>query len=276
MISTPPGDQEAPPLTSTDQPRLDRIMERVRRLLDLAEHPATGDEEAALASAHAAALMLRHGLDASAVRRRATGHAERIDGLEFEVSNRGGHARERCWALHLVCDALGCKGAQHWTAVKGRGIRGATRVTMTIIGPDPVLDSLRLLLPSLSLQMETHVKPALHHFTTPLPPDRTERARAAKDFRRAFYVGFGSGVAAKLRTRVAEMTEQMKGTGAELVLLDRKPLVQAEFHRRFPGLRQARPTQLDPTGYHTGHKAGLHADLSDRTLPDLTPEELTP
>jgi hypothetical protein len=251
-------------------------MERVRRLLDLAEHPGTGEEEAALASAHAAALMLRHGLDASAVRRRATGRAERVDGLEFEVSNRGGHARERCWALNLVCDALDCKGAQHWTAVKGRGFRGATRVTMTIVGPDPVLDSLRILLPSLSLQMEIHVKPALHHHTSPFTSDRTERARAARDFRRAFYVGFGSGVATKLRTRVAEMTEQVKGTGAALVLLDRKPLVQAEFDRRFPGLRRARPTQLDPAGYHTGHKAGLHADLADPTHPGHSSGELTP
>ncbi|MEO3814541.1 DUF2786 domain-containing protein [Sphaerisporangium sp. B11E5] len=274
MISIPPSgsrDQEARPLTATDQARLDRIMERVRRLLDLAEHPATGEEEAAVASAHAAALMLRHGLDASAVRRHTTGHPEQIDALEFDVSNRGGHARERCWSLHLVCDALGCKAAQHWTTTRGQGIRAATRVTMTIIGPTPVLDSLRLLLPSLTLQMETHVKPALHTYT---PPPTQDPRTATRSFRRAFYVGFGNGVATKLRTQTETLAKDLKGTTAALVLADRKPLVTQEFTRRFPNLRKARQTHLNPTGYHKGHQAGLQADLADPTLPDLPPTEL--
>ncbi|MCW2879807.1 MAG: hypothetical protein JWQ95_3907 [Sphaerisporangium sp.] len=254
-------------------------MERVRRLLDLAEHPNTGEEEAALASAHAAALMLRHGLDASAVRRGATGRSETIDGIEFEVSNRGGHARERCWALHLVCDALGCKGAQRWTGVRGRGIRSAKQVTMTVIGPEAVLESMRVLLPSITLQMENQVRPALRRFTASeleMVTGKDRRARATADFRRAFYVGFGSGVSAKLRDRVAEMTEQVKGTGAELVLLDRTALVRAEFDRRFPGLRRARTTTLDRDGYDTGRQAGRRADLNDRNLGNLPAGELTP
>ncbi|WP_214412918.1 DUF2786 domain-containing protein [Sphaerisporangium fuscum] len=362
-------------LTNTEDAARAKIMERVRRLLDLAEHPNTGEEEAAVASAHAAALMLRHGLDAAAVRRGSTGRGETIDGIEFEVSNRGGHARERCWALHLVCDALGCKGAQHWTGVRGRGIRAAKRVTMTVIGPEAVLDSLRILLPSITLQMENQVGPALQrhmtrlseatstgllasrpgeaastgtfppyraeaastdtfpgaeaastsrayragaadqsparHVTSPLvdvigrgdrnrsaPTGKTDapgtssiigagaatitaeekyrRARTSTDFRRAFYVGFGSGVSAKLRERVAEVAEQVKGTGAELVLLDRTALVQAEFDRRFPGLRRARATQLDPDGYDTGLRAGRQADLNDRNLGTMPAGELAP
>ncbi|GAA3798470.1 hypothetical protein GCM10022226_17280 [Sphaerisporangium flaviroseum] len=253
-------------------------MQRVRRLLDLAEHPNTGEEEAALASAHAAALMLRHGLDAAAIRRGTTGRVETIDGIEFEVSNRGGHARERCWALHLVCDALGCKGAQRWTGVKGRGIRSAKRVTMTVIGPEAVLDGMRVLLPSITLQMENQVRPALRRFTAAeleYVTAKDRRARAAADFRRAFYVGFGSGVATKLRDRVGEVTEQVRGTGAELVLLDRTALVQAEFDRRFPGLRPARGTTLDRDGYDTGRKAGHHADLNDRTIGGFPTGELT-
>ncbi|MBB6472919.1 DUF2786 domain-containing protein [Sphaerisporangium rubeum] len=268
-----PRDQETRPLTSTGQAHLDKIMERVRRLLDLAEHPATGEEEAAVASAHAAALMLRHGLDASAVRRHATGRPEQIDALEFDVSNRGGHARERCWSLHLVCDAMGCKAAQHWTTPQGRGIRAAVRVTMTIIGPTPVLDSLRLLLPSLTLQMEIHVKPALATYT---PPPAANRESATKSFRRAFYVGFGAGVATKIHTQTTQLAEDLKDTTAALVLADRKPLVIQEFTRRFPGLRKARQTSLNPTGYHKGHQAGLQADLADPTLPDLPSTEQLP
>ncbi|GII62536.1 hypothetical protein Skr01_26210 [Sphaerisporangium krabiense] len=249
----------------------------MRRLLDLAEHPATGEEEATLASAHAAALMLRYGLDASAVRRGTTGGAETIDGIEFEVSNRGGHARERCWALHLVCEALGCKGAHRWTGVKGRGIRGATRVTMTVIGPDLVLDGLRVLLPSLTLQMENQVRPALRrHTATALAAvtDKDRRARASADFRRAFYVGFGTGVATKLRDRVTEITTEVKGTGAELILLDRTALVEAEFNHRFPGLRPARSSPLDREGFYSGRESGQRADLNDRNLPDLAATEL--
>ncbi|WP_248963902.1 DUF2786 domain-containing protein [Sphaerisporangium perillae] len=267
------------PLKGTDAASTAKIMERVRRLLDLAEHPNTGEEEAALASAHAAALMLRYGLDASAVRRGSTGRSETIDGIEFEVSNRGGHARERCWALHLICDALGCKGAQHWTGAKGRGIRGAGRVTMTVIGPEPVLDSLRLLLPSITLQMENQVRPAVRRFVAgelEAVAGKDRRSRATSDFRRAFYVGFGSGVSTKLRERVAEVADQVRGTGAELVLLDRTALVQAEFERRFPGLRRARSTTLDAGGYHTGREAGRKADLSDRNLPDFPTGQLTP
>ncbi|WP_181871298.1 DUF2786 domain-containing protein [Sphaerisporangium album] len=259
------------PLNRGGDPASTKILERVRRLLDLAEHPGTGEEEAAVASAHAAALMLRYGLDASAVRRGSTGRAETIDGIEFEVSNRGGHARERCWALHLVCEALGCKGAQRWTGVKGRGIRAATRVTMTVIGPEAVLDGLRVLLPSLTLQMENQVRPALRRFAlTALETvtDKDRRARASADFRRAFYVGFGTGVSAKLRERVAEVAGEVRGSGAELVLLDRAALVREEFDRRFPGLRPARTTPLDRDGFYTGRESGHRADLSDRTLPD--------
>ncbi|MEU9884138.1 hypothetical protein [Sphaerisporangium sp. NPDC051011] len=103
---------------------------------------------------------------------------------------------------------------------------------MTVVGPEAVLDGLHVLLPSLTLQMENQVRPALRRFAAAAlegVTDKDRRARASADFRRAFYVGFGTGVSAKLRERVAEVADEVRGSGAELVLLDRATLVREEF-----------------------------------------------
>ena len=42
-------------------------------------------------------MMLTYGLEESAVRPQSTGKPEPIDGLDFDISNRGGHGRELCW-----------------------------------------------------------------------------------------------------------------------------------------------------------------------------------
>ena len=108
-----------------------------------------------------------------------------------------------------------------------------------------------------------------------MPAQVTAVGHGRISFRRAFYVGFGSAVAAKLRDRVTEIAQQFKGTGAELVLQDRTARVQADYERRFPGIRPVRETGVDRDGWSSGRKAGQHADLGDRSVAILAIAELT-
>src|SRR4051794_32450403 len=121
---------------------------RVRALLSRAEHPETPEAEAQACAAKAAELMMRHAIDEAALRARRGERPEPVVYWEHTVGGRDGHARARAAGLTAVVRAYG--GA---CALRGDGTYRQD-ITLLAVATESARDALRLLLPSLTLQMD--------------------------------------------------------------------------------------------------------------------------
>ncbi|MDA0636560.1 hypothetical protein OUY22_24355 [Nonomuraea sp. MCN248] len=231
-------------------------VEQVRALLDIAEGKGSDREEAQSAAALAAKILYRTGLDAETVRR---DNVSRVDTWRLPIDTSGGHHIERGEAVWMVISALGCMGCQE-------GQRRRDRVShVRIAGPAEVLESLKILLPSVLIQMEVRFGLAwrAERAESPdLPAQWLRRRRAL--FQRGFYRGYGRGLADKMRARVGEVADDVAGGPGELVLASREAAVRAEFERW--DTRPGRSYHYDEEGFERGRQAAAVADLGDRSL----------
>ncbi|MFG1943083.1 hypothetical protein [Nonomuraea sp. NPDC048826] len=230
--------------------------DQVRALLDIAEGRGSSREEAESAAALAAKILYRMGLDADTVR---GGGASRVDTWRLPIDTSGGHHIERAEAVWMVISALGCMGCQE-------GQRRRDRVShVRLAGPVEVLESLKILLPSVLIQMEVQFGLAwrAERARRPdLPAPGLRRKRTL--YQRGFYRGYGRGLADKMRARVREVADEVAGGAGELVLAGREAAVRAEFERW--DTRPGRTYHYDEDGFERGREAAAVADLGDRSI----------
>lgn len=226
----------------------DRVLERVRKLLARAEHPATPAPEAEACSEKAAALMSRYVID------RAMLDAARHVEDKPEV-RRLAVVPPYAVAKVVLLDTV-AKAFRVCVAI-GRD-RGSDGRTCTMVGFAADLAATELLFTSLLLQASTAMVAA-------------GRGRHdVKAFRRAFLIGYAQTIGVRLaraqRETVAAATADRPG--AALVLADRGDRVRAAFEAEFPRLRTMRTTVSSGGGLAAGRDAGTRADLStgDRRL----------
>ncbi|MFC9088191.1 DUF2786 domain-containing protein [Nocardiopsis dassonvillei] len=249
------------------------MVERVRGLLRMAEDPAVTDAESQAFTAKAAELMTRHAI-AEAEARAERGEApDAISRMDYTVSGVGGHGKARVRALADISAAYGCQ-----SAVRGNNSENTERV-MILVGTVSALDALRMLLPSISMQMEASAKfmssshvadiRELRNYT------RSELETERKRYYRSFVRAYGQAVAERIRefrARLQEMTspggsggpgESVDASrGAELVLLNDVHRVSEEFQKQFPQLRKHRPERThSAAGYRAGYRRGRQAEL---------------
>ncbi|WP_159944331.1 MULTISPECIES: DUF2786 domain-containing protein [unclassified Nocardiopsis] len=247
------------------------MVERVRGLLRMAEDPAVTDAESQAFTAKAAELMTRHAI-AEAEARAERGEApDAISRMDYTVSGVGGHGKARVRALADIAAAYGCQ-----SAVRGNNSENTERV-MILVGTVSALDALRMLLPSISMQMEASAKfmssshvsdiRELRNYT------RSELETERKRYYRSFVRAYGQAVAERIRefrARLQEMASpegsvgggEEPARGAELVLRDDVHRVNEEFHRQFPQLRKHRPERThSAAGYRAGYRRGRQAEL---------------
>lgn len=260
---------------STDEAR-QKMIERVRGLLRMAEDPAVTDAESQAFTAKAAELMTRHAI-AEAEARAARGEdVESVSQWEYTVSGVGGHGKSRVKALAAIAAAYGCQ-----SAVRGN-TAASTERTLIIVGTVTALDSLRVLLPSISMQMEASARySARDHVARIRELRNVERSALASErnrFYRSFVRAYGYAVAERIREFRARLAEDsagpedagsgsgeenpQAGRGAELVLREDVDRVHREFERFFPGLRPTRPERTHHrAGYRAGYRRGRSASL---------------
>jgi hypothetical protein len=230
-----------PDVTDAD----DRVLERVRKLLARAEHPATPAAEAEACSAKAAALMSRHVIDQAML------DARRPDGSQpvtRQLVVDAPYAVAKAVLLDAVARAF--RVCVAITSDADAGDRGARRCTL--VGFPADLRMAELLFTSLLLQSSAAMLAA------------TPNGAGVKAFRRAFLFGYAAAIGARLREVRRDTEEQAvaEKPGAELVLVDRHARVERAFAEQFPRLRTLRATVSDRGGVWAGHEAGTHADLS--------------
>ncbi|WP_460861913.1 DUF2786 domain-containing protein [Nocardiopsis coralliicola] len=241
------------------------MVERVRGLLRMAEDPSVTDAESQAFTAKAAELMTRHAIAEAEARAQRGEEAESVSRLDFPVSGVGGHGKARVKALAGIAAALGCQ-----SAVRGNTAANTER-TLIIVGTDTALDSLRVLLPSITLQMEASARFTARNHIADLRElrnlDRSALATERSRFYRSFIRAYGYAVAERIKELRARLREESDdadgdeggssegaagGAGADLVLRADVSRVQEDFQRRFPQLKPTRPER-------THHRAGARA-----------------
>ncbi len=257
-----------------------KMVERVRGLLRMAEDPAVTDAESQAFTAKAAELMTRHAIAEAEARVERGEEPDAISRMDYTVSGVGGHGKARVKALADIAAAYGCQ-----SAVRGNSSENTDR-TIILVGTTNALEALRMLMPSISMQMEasarfmssTHVSDIreLRNYT------RSELETERKRYYRSFVRAYGQAVAERIRefrARLQETVSPETGAGgvtdgdgenskrgAELVLRDDLHRVNEEFHKQFPQLRKHRPERThSAAGYRAGYRRGRQAELGLET-----------
>lgn len=220
----------------------DRVLQRVRKLLSRAEHPATPPAEAEACSAKAAALMSRHLIDRAMV---DAGRQDRDEPVVRRIIVEAPYVVGKVLLLNEVAKAFGIPVAI------GSGYYSAPR-RCTLVGFAGDLAMVELLFTSLLLQASTAMRLA------------SAGHPRVKAFRRSFLFGYASTVGARLKAVRQETVHEATAAapGTELMLVDRQARVDAAFQNEFPRLGNFRATMSSGSGFMAGRDAGVTADLS--------------
>lgn len=244
-----------------------KIYGRVRALLAKAEHPATPRPEAEASHAKAAELMLRYALDEATLRAEQGQAPEPVVYWEHVAAGGDGHARARSTAIGIVIQSYGGRYAR-----RGDGTYRAD-ITLLIVTTKAAREALRLLVPSLLLQMDQAGARETERYMDAVPANafnrRSDRTRWANNYFRAFLVGYADAVARRITLARAQLREEAARSASAsraLVLVGDDDRVAAEFQARFPILGKARSQRLRADGYAAGQAAGRGADIGSGHL----------
>lgn len=269
-----------------------KMVERVRGLLRMAEDPSVTDAESQAFTAKAAELMTRHAIQEAEARAERGEEPDAISRMDHVVTGLGGHGKARVKALADIAAAYGCQ-----SAVRGN-TSDTTDRTIILVGTVDALEALQLLFPSISNQMEasakfmssTHVADIreLRNYT------RSELETERKRYYRSFVRAYGQAVAERIREFRARMQEnaaqdeadgdsgeqgsqEASSRGADLVLREDVHRVQEEFQKQFPQLRKHRPERThSAAGYRAGYRRGRQAELGLETTVESGGKETSP
>jgi hypothetical protein len=219
----------------------DRMLERVRKLLARAEHPATPPAEAEACSEKAAALMSRHVIDQAML---DAGRHDDVAPVVRQLVVVTPYSLAKAALLTAVAKAFRVCVAVGGDRPEGR--------MCTLVGFATDVAMTELLFTSLLLQASTAMLKASNGHPR------------VKAFRRAFLMGYAGSVGHRLQLVQQQTAQEASAAtpGAALVLVDRSVRVESAFAEQFPSLRNIRATVSSSGGLAAGDEAGRRADLS--------------
>jgi hypothetical protein len=217
----------------------DKILDKVRKLLAMAEDPACTPAEAEAFTAKVAELIARYQIEEALLY--AANPTRDVVG-DRTVTVAAPYALNKVRLLAAVADKMGVK------AVRVRSGR-TTDVRVHLFGFDKDLDAVELLFNSLLIQ-------CVHGLLAAEVP----AGEHGKTFRHAWMVGFNAAIHRRLgeaRYRAARQA----GTSTDLVLADRSALVDQRVEQTYSHLIKGRETRVSGSGYSAGREVGNRADL---------------
>jgi len=222
-------------------------LNKIRKLLALAEDPAATPAEAEAFTEKAMVLMARHGIDeALLAEEQPSGHV-----INRRLVMPSPYSRDKATLASAISLASRCRAVLLSTQ---RGF------VVQVFGLESDVRAVDMLFTSLLVQ-------AAHEMSrTPVPSG--EHAAA---FRRSWWAGFTIAVHARLdriRREAEERAEAARPGGAApegpsvaLVLAHRSDEIDAEVARIHPNVRPARGRNLSGGGRAAGYKSGQRVDL---------------
>jgi len=230
------------------------LLERVRKLLAKAESAGVTGPEAEALTAKAAELMARYGIDRALL---AAARPETDQPANRVITVPNPWARVQAHLLCGLASAMRCQCIILPTSAPGARIH--------MFGYASDIERADLLYTSLLVQMWQGLAGAA-------VPAWASSPRA---WRRSWLLGFTTAVVARVRAAeqhaAAEATVPRagSGTGAALVLADRKQVISRAVQQAYPVTRTAKVT-YSGSGYGTGYAKGERADLGGSRLSGAT------
>lgn len=231
----------------------DRKLEQIRNLLALAENAATA-AEAANAREKAEAAIAAYGVT-DAMLAAKEGTDDHITSRIIDVP--APYAKAKVSLLGQVCDRNTVK-----VVVLTTGNSYGKGVQVCMVGYSRDLDRAELLFTSLSVQ-------ATRDVLNETPAGLRGKERTA--WRNSWLIGFINTVSQRLarlnqQARQDADTANPGGTGAELVIRDRKTDVDAHTAELYPNTRRMSGLSSGGRGGARGREAGHRADLGQNKL----------
>ena len=209
----------------------DSIREKVRAILERANHPNTPQAEAETALSLAYRLMQKYELDEYEIAKSAGKHtaSDEIKIKTFEIT--GPYRVRRGTLLYTIAKAVSCH------SYRDTDVPNHQTVVMVAYGTAKDLFALETLFQAAEL---------LALRTMPYG-DRC--------YRTSWWIGFCSGIARKLETEYRVIVKESPGVG--LVLVERAERARAKMYGDVPSLRQRASSYInDEDAYSSGRRAG--------------------
>jgi hypothetical protein len=226
---------------------LEKMTERVRGLLTLAEDESTTEHERELATVRAAEIMAKFSIDAAMLAAKADMREVPCDKT---VHFPNPYARQH---MFLYVSVLRAFGGDAVVIDSPRRYRQNDGVTLRVYGFEADLTMVDILYTSLLLQgvNQSKVVPRYEH---------------AKTWRVSFWVGYTSTITRRLAEAHRSAETQAGEPGTAIVLRDRKALVKdriAQDHGKLGKYGGSSARSQD--GYSSGRNAGERANLHNQT-----------
>jgi predicted transcriptional regulator/uncharacterized short protein YbdD (DUF466 family) len=233
-------------------------MEKIRKLLALAENASTTQDERDGAMMRATKLMIQYQIAESEV------HASAQDTTPAAIVERriaifstGGYAKERVLAMH---DAAVAYGVAAYVTIPKRPSKFAPSY-LNVIGTEQQVSALEILIPSLVLQMENAARKAWKDARSGRVYGPNELSAHRYRVIRDVMIGFGLGVAKQIESVVTEVADE--STGAALVLASDYDRANAQMAETHPDLRLITTKTFDDDALAAGIQAGREADFAN-------------
>lgn len=229
----------------------DRWLEKVRKMLTLAENPAATPAEAEAFTARAAELMAKYGIEQAMVDA-LKGKGERQVPGNRRITCAAPYASEKVALLNRLGLAMGCQCVQTRDRLPGGGL------VLHMFGFEADMQRAELLYTSLLLQQITAMR-----FAETMGDVRG----GIKAWRRSFLNGYAHAVGNRVDAIEAEARNAHEaGTDrTALVVADRKVQVGAAVAGEYPRLHTQRRS-LTGYGHRSGRAAGEAADIGGRAV----------
>lgn len=232
----------------------DKRLERVRKLLALAENSAATPAESEAFSAKAADLIAAYGIDEALL---AAKSQDRTIIERKIMTLHAPYADQKSTLAHHVGLAMGVKSV----ASQGRDSAGKKIVHLHLFGMKADIARADMLVTSLLMQASRDV------MRTPIPWGDDKAA-----YRRSWWLGFTEAVIGrvKIAERDARADSEDKfenaGTSTALVIRDRDALVSDAVREAFPNATQSRRTSTSGQGRGAGNAAGQRANIGGKSF----------
>ena len=228
----------------------DQMLDKIRKLLAMAEDAACTEAEAVAFTAKASRLIAHYGIDEALLHRSDTGPAaSRTVGLHAP------YAREKGSLLATVAVPLRCAAVLHQMPTYDANWRKTNTFSIELFGHDSDLSLVEMLFTSLLVQAGRDLLRA-----------RPPRGESAAAFRRSWWLGFAGAIGHRLAQAECEAAAEAEsrfaaaGTSTAVVLSDRSEAAELARRQAYPNLRTVNRS-LSGSGGLDGWEAGQRADL---------------
>jgi uncharacterized membrane protein YgcG len=218
------------------------IIDKVRSILDRANHPNTPQAEAETALAMAQRLMMKHGLDEAVF---ANASNDSVEIVTDEIVVTGAWALNRVRLAHCIAVANSVATYRSTNYSKDdRGRHKKNGLKVVVYGTKSDIFTVKTLFASAELLAGRLIP------------------KGDRSFRHAWWLGFASGVRKVLEGSKKDFVQE-HGVGAGLVLADKYKRADNEMRAKVC-LRSTRTTYQSGNGYSAGVSAGSSFNLGGR------------